>query len=443
MLVPFPLAPISIQQHLLTAANCTTVLHATQECGKIDAIIEGSPHIRSIVVPDLEVWLHASPIATFQCSKSWQEGKDDPWLHFHTSGTTGIPRLVTYTNRMMTSFNVANRLPEPKKQTQLGWHSNHRCYSVAPLSHFSGLCAVLQTPIFLDGIVIVGSRAKPLTPTTIADTIRYSKAQGLVALPFLLRAMVRQLESLEILKTLKYIQWVGAALDTDTGSLLASHVKLCPAMGTTECGPYFLRTAEDSKDWAYYSFQSGQGMEFIEKGDNLYELVFKKDRHALWQQVFLVFPTIDIYETKDLFRKHPTKEGLWAYVGRSDDVAVLANSANINASLVEDKLAAHPHVRMACVGGSGRDRSFAIIELTGTASKELEQAGSRAMFNVLRPAIEEANRGLSPYTMLEDQYIIITDDKRGLAKSPKGSLMRGPSLKMFEKDIETLFSAAK
>ena len=46
---------------------------------------------------------------------------------------------------------------------------------------------------------------------------------------------------------------------------------------------------------------------------------------------------IDVLETQDLFRKHPAKGELWSYVGRSDDIVVLSNSANTNAPMVKGK----------------------------------------------------------------------------------------------------------
>jgi acyl-coenzyme A synthetase/AMP-(fatty) acid ligase len=443
MLVPYPLAPPPVKQHLLTAANCKVLFHITQDIGQVEMFLQPLPHVKAIMVPDLNTWLSAPSIAPIPCRKAWQEGKDDPWLIFHTSGTTGLPKLVTYTQRMMTSFRVAQCLPEPKDKTQLGWHINRRCYAVAPMSHFSGLCAVLQTPVFLQGIVVIGPAIRLPTPAVIAETLRYSKVQGLVALPSQLRGMVRQPKGFEILKGLNYIQWVGAALDEETGNKLSESVKLCPAMGSTECGPYFLNTVDDAKDWSYYSFQSGQGVHFVERADNLYELVFCKDSNAVWQQIFLFFPNLDVYETKDLFRKHPFKDELWAYVGRSDDVVVLSSGFNINAAAIEEKLIGHPDVQMAFVGGSGYDHSFAILELTAVASNNLEQKGAEAVLETVWPAVEEANSGLTDYTRLTKSFIVVTGSKKGLVKSPKGTVMRGPSVKAFEKEIETLFTKSQ
>ena len=39
--------------------------------------------------PELDQFLKDDEATQFFYKKSWEEGKDDPWLVFHTSGTTG------------------------------------------------------------------------------------------------------------------------------------------------------------------------------------------------------------------------------------------------------------------------------------------------------------------------------------------------------------------
>ncbi|KAF2018086.1 AMP-binding enzyme [Aaosphaeria arxii CBS 175.79] len=438
ILFPYSLAPALVKKNMILSTGCKTLLHPTNERETAQQLLADAPHIKTVTVPELDHWLNANEIAPFPYPKSYDEGKDDPWLIFHTSGTTGFPKIITYTNRMMTSFDIAQGLPEHKEHTQLGWHSHRRCFSVVPLSHFSGLCAALQAPFFLHSIIVQGPATKAPSPRGIIETLRYSQAKGFVAPPFLLRALTQQPPALEILKSLDYIQWIGAALDAETGNFLSKYVKICPAMGTTECGPYFLETADSPKDWAYYRFQSGQGIHFEERGDKLYELVFKKDPDAVWQQVFSVFPDTPVYQTRDLFQPHPDKEGLWAYVGRSDDIVVLSNSANIDAASVEETISNHPSVQMGFVGGNGRERPFLVIELTPAASEIFKEKGFEITMKEIWPVIEEANKGLSNYTRLRKEFVIITESEKGLMRNPKGSLVRAASVKKFEVEIERL-----
>jgi acyl-coenzyme A synthetase/AMP-(fatty) acid ligase len=451
MLVPSPLAPPPVRQHLLASTNCKYLLHTAQEKDQIELLLQGYPPIRPIIVPDLNTWLYAAQITPYPYTKSWHESKNDPWLIFHTSGTTGFPKLITYTHLMMTSFRVARKFSEPPEHTQLGWHTFRRCYAMTPMSHFSGLCAALQAPVFLRTIVVTGPATKPPTPAIVADTLRYSNARGLVALPFLLDAMVQYPDYLDALGKLEYIQYVGAALSAQTGTTLSrlEGVKVCPAMGTTECGPYFLKTSSGDSDdddddddddaWAYYSPQSGQGIHFVERGDDLYELVFKKDGNAVWQQIFLLYPELEEYATSDLFRKHATKECWWKYVGRADDVVVLANGANVHAAVIEERLMAHPDISMALVGGMGKECVFVIIELTAKGSEEMEKEGRESVLDGMWELVDEVNRGMAECKRLKREFVILTEEGVGLVRSPKGGVVRGASFDKFSGDIEALF----
>jgi len=47
---------------------------------------------------------------------------------------------------------------------------------------------------------------------------------------------------------------------------------------------------------------------------------------------------------KDLYVKHPTKPGLWAYNGRNDDIVVLSNGYKISPLDTEALITTHPAI---------------------------------------------------------------------------------------------------
>lgn len=57
---------------------------------KLREILAERPHIRDITVPDLDEWLRDDKAPIYEYTKSFNQAKDDPWIIFHTSGTTGI-----------------------------------------------------------------------------------------------------------------------------------------------------------------------------------------------------------------------------------------------------------------------------------------------------------------------------------------------------------------
>ena len=368
---------------------------------------------------------------------------------------SGLPKPITYTHYFMTSFNSGRRLCHgganiPEETTQLGQHLFQKVYSVIPLSHFSGMTAALQGAVFLGSTLVIGPSMKPPTPPLVIEILKESKAQGFVAMPSLLKALAQNQDSLDVLKDLKFVQWIGAALDKATGDKLSQITKLSAAMGTTECGPYFLLTPEDPKDWSSYIFLPGQGIEFQERGGGLYELVFRKlgKDQRKWQQIFEIYPQLEVYETKDLFMKNEEgKEGYWSYAGRADDMIVLSNSANLNAAAAEEKLMAHPSIQMALVGGNGRERAFAIIRLSEEARKneKVKEGDNReASLEAVWPAIEAVNEGLSEYTRLEKEYVIFAGEGGPqLVCGSKGTVLREPSVSQFSDQIEDLFREKK
>lgn len=398
--------------------------------------------MQTLTVPDLAVWLNDVEAPDFPYPKSYDEGKLDPWLIFHTSGTTGLPKPITYSQYMMTSCDVFRPLieAEPRERTQIGWMVGESCWSAAPLSHITGALSSLQAPFFLDSTLVIGPSTKPPIPDIASEILKYSGTRRILAMPALLRAMVRHPRHLESLKKLECVAWGGAALDNETGSILSQFTSLSPAYGATETGPFFVYTQKDQKNWMYYSFMDGQGCEFVERGDDLYEMVIRKDPNAIWQSVFGAFPDREIYGTKDLFRKHPTEKGLWLPAGRSDDIVVLSNGSNINASVVEEKLIAHPNIQVALVGGSGRNRSFAVIEIAPHTILGMGDKGHDNALDTVWPAIEEANKALSDNTRIRKEFVLFAERKNPLVLNAKGGLVRGESLKKFEADIDALFT---
>jgi acyl-coenzyme A synthetase/AMP-(fatty) acid ligase len=56
----------------------------------VTATLHGTSHIQAIEVPGIEEFFREEEAETITYSKTWDEGKDDPWLVYHTSGTTGM-----------------------------------------------------------------------------------------------------------------------------------------------------------------------------------------------------------------------------------------------------------------------------------------------------------------------------------------------------------------
>ena len=55
----------------------------------VDGIINENPEITSHSIPEQDDWLNGEVVKPYAFEKSWEEARNDPWVIFHTSGTTG------------------------------------------------------------------------------------------------------------------------------------------------------------------------------------------------------------------------------------------------------------------------------------------------------------------------------------------------------------------
>jgi hypothetical protein len=97
--------------------------------------------------------------------------------------------------------------------------------------------------------------------------------------------------------------------------------------------------------------------------DDLHELIWARDDALPFQQIFKVYPELERFETKDLWREHPAHKGLWKIIGRLDDYVYLSHADGLHASSLEPEITAHPTVKSAVIGGHGQPAPVLLVEL--------------------------------------------------------------------------------
>jgi acyl-coenzyme A synthetase/AMP-(fatty) acid ligase len=65
-------------------------LHAEELGNLIQSVVAQNSGVSTLEVPEQNEWLFNKETAPiFPYNKTWEEAYTDPWLIFHTSGTTG------------------------------------------------------------------------------------------------------------------------------------------------------------------------------------------------------------------------------------------------------------------------------------------------------------------------------------------------------------------
>ena len=105
MIVPSSFATPEAQLRILSAKSCRLYVRPDSVADAIQEIIGNDSNIQTVAAPGLYQLLNNEPAELVTYDKSWQDGKDDPWLVFHTSGTTGLSkRCAPFSLQLLTPY---------------------------------------------------------------------------------------------------------------------------------------------------------------------------------------------------------------------------------------------------------------------------------------------------------------------------------------------------
>ncbi|KAF2734533.1 AMP-binding enzyme [Polyplosphaeria fusca] len=434
LLMASPSTTVAAQAHLAGVLDVRCFLHSEGYGGTVEQVATQSGCEASILkVPEVEWFLREERAAEYSWKRSWEEARHMPWLVLHTGGTTGMPKPIIYTHQMMVSFDATELMADAKTDSFIQHVSGIRWYSPFPVLHVLGMYMTLQVTLVRGGIAVFGP-PDDLSPQAVLDTIRYGRCQAMMSTPMDYELLVRDELGLETLRKLRYCYFGGAPLAPAVAEKLMGYTRVCPAMGSTEAGMYFVQPL-DQEDWEWYKFRESNGIEFEAQGEGLHELVFvRRGELARWQQIFDMYPELDVFRTGDLFTEHPRKRGLWKPVGRTDDVVIFSHGKKLNASEREAALSACPDVAGVVVGGTGKERPYALVEWSHPAMTDA------AKMERLWPWVERANRTCADFMRISREHVVFAVPAKPLLRNVKRSPVRKACEVLYADEIERLYA---
>ena len=190
----------------------------------------------------------------------------------------------------------------------------------------------------------------------------------------------------------------------------------------------------EKEDSQYFHFGTHTGLQFEEVTEGQYEMVIvRKQELDLVQAVFVTFPDLQEYRTKDLWSKHPTKPDHWFYEGRGDDIIVFANGEKLNPLTMEQTIESHPDVSAALVTGTGRFQSCLLVE----PHKPIETGHQREKFlEDIWVTVEKANQTTVTHGRVDRPSMLITTPGKPFLRAGKGSVQRKATLNLYAKELE-------
>jgi thioester reductase-like protein len=150
-------------------------------------------------------------------------------------------------------------------------------------------------------------------------------------------------------------------------------------------------------------------------------------------------PGISEYRTKDLFKQHTEKPGLWRYSGRRDDIIVLSNGEKFNPVPMELMIQGHPALSGALVVGTGRIQAGLLVEVKPEFHKHRSQEGS--LIEDIWPVVEMANQLVPGQGRIMQNKILLSGTTKPFIRAGKGTIVRKLTERLYGPEIESLYAA--
>ncbi|KAF5870613.1 putative amp-binding enzyme protein [Botrytis fragariae] len=411
----------SLEGHiaLLESLECKILL-VPETLPAITQSLLSKRQMRALKIQNLQDLILDYFVPSYPYTKTFGQARYEPFVVLHTSGSTGTQKPIILTHGTISQHDTFLLPPLSGHQPiTLSLYQNARVFIGLGLFHSAAICFTSFCIYYTTTIVL-----PPPIPMTPESSI--------------LTLIAKTPEYLINIKNLRYLNYGGGPLPAEIGNILKLHTHLFAHFGATETGFYALQIT-GPEDWEYMKFSPTMGIELRLFTKDLYELCFiRQPELALSQGVFSTFPYLDEYSSKDLFSKHPNKEGLWHFEGRTDDMIICSTGAKINPMGMEGFLNAHPAVEVAIVGGSGRMRGYLLVEARDPPQDEKERD---ALIEKLWDTIEKANQNEQIHGKITKELILFTKAEKPMVRAGKGTVLRKLTEELYREELNDLYGA--
>lgn len=450
MFLTSPRNSTAAHKSLLNELNCSKMLVASSKFPSLEALLLATP-LETFEIPTVDDLLNEE-YPHFDYRGTYNRNLKDRLVIVHTSGSTGMPKPVTWT---LDTANTNMRMDALKAPDGFKSHVSRtrgkRQFLTLPPFHAAGLASMIVINVYLE-ITIVIPPAGVVTGPLMVEAMKQTQVDIALLVPSIVTEISRSSDILEFCsQNLEFIAYCGGDLPQSVGDAVASKMKLLNQYGATEIG--FLNTifptkdtneqGRVSKDWKYLHFHPLQGTEMRRVTDNEYELfLVRTPSSEAHQTPFTIFPERSEYATNDLFARHPDekKVDLWRPVGRADDVIVLLNGEKTNPVSMEQHIAAsNSDISGVLVAGAQQFQTCILLELADNKLAPLQRAS--AIENIW-PVIEQANKLCPSHARISRTHILFTVPGKPMLRTAKGTISRAATTALYENEINALYADA-
>lgn len=315
----------NLEGHLnvLAGVDCQIFLRAHET--DIQSILDARP-MRLKIVPELEDLLQPRAVDLYPYNKTFDQARMDPALVLHTTGSTGLPKPITWKVGILSTYEAWRTIPhvgDYVPTTEI-YQQSRRAYTSMPLFHTSGLNAGITWSLLLGVTLVYGAPHIIPNAAYVDEMHKYAGVDASMGAPSLYEELSRDPEALERINKFHYVVASGgksliislaagniysyylAPLSQTAGHLISNHTRVISNLGATETA-CLQRLSPSIRDWDYFYWHpTHSGIEMREYMDGLYELFLVRDpKLVLYQGIFTNFPDINEWSMNDLYERHP------------------------------------------------------------------------------------------------------------------------------------------
>lgn len=256
--------------------------------------------------------------------------------------------------------------------------------------------------------------------------------------PSIAEQLLSEPGGLEFFKDLEILCYTGGPFSPSAGEQLSKVTELCPLHGSTEAFQV-PQLAPSSEDWAWMEWNPHFKVDMPPSPDEAgaFELVLFADEStktisALDHNML----GVSEYRTKDLFRQHPEKPGLWKYYGRRDDIIVLSNGEKFNPVPLELAMQGHSKLAGALVIGKGRTHATLLVEPKPNVLPEEH----KDLVDDIWTYVEESNRLLPAQGRILPGNVFVSKPDKPFTRAGKGTVVRKLTENSYQRELDELYT---
>lgn len=442
-----PRNSIGAYESLFKSVNCTKLLTQCPRLSAVSAILDGIS-MEAIEIPSLEELL-STEYPHFKYCKTYPEDRNDTMAIVHTSGSTGIPKPITWTLEIANKHIRMSNLQAPEGHGTLSeLLKGSKMFLTLPPFHAAGIGILIFFAVPSSMTVVIPISGALPTAISFVEAAKQTDFNTAVLPPSIMHELAHNPELLDFCSQhMKLLLYGGGDLPQSIGNTVARRIKLANMYGASETGILSALFSDSNRDpfrdWKYIMFHPELGAEFRHVMDDKYELILirsqERQRH---QMPFGIFPRLKEYPTRDLFARHPdpSKSDLWSWCSRVDDVIVFLNGEKTNPVSMEQHItSSNSKVTGVIVAGAQRFQASLVIEYGDTALDPNERA---KIIEELWPVIDEANSVCPAHARISRTHILFTTPEKPMLRAGKGTIQRTATLALYEPELDALYTDA-